>query len=425
MDTPSHTVEAVVEKAPGPDFSALDLIEQKSAASFFQPIISIKKIGVVGLEAHGRGVDSETKQLIEPEDLYKKLDEKGARLALDRLFRDKGLEGFAKVQSNIPGMLLFLNIDSTILTSDVVGSGYLIKSVREMGLDPSMVVIEIAPEVSSDTAAIRKFVEFHKAEGFLIALEGINNSREKLNQVLHLNPDVVKLDPALVQSMAKDAYKREGVRTVVNLTQKLGSLVVADGLENEEDALTALDLGADMLQGSYFSKPQKSDASTLGLKARIVFMASRYRRMMTERMGRDKDRRSRCQVIALSIFEALSEIPLADREGQLASFFPRHPQLECLYLLNQDGVQVSETVCNTRKVQSRKQFLFQPAPRSTDHSLKEYYYGLTYNGMTRYLTEPYISLASGNLCITFSGVLNDPGTGKLQILCADIDVSQV
>ena len=57
--------------------------------------------------------------------------------------------------------------------------------------------------------------------------------------------------------------------------------------------------------------------------------------------------------------------------------------------------------------------------------MKEYYYGLTYNNLTRYMTEPYISLASGNLCITFSGVMNDPATGKVQILCADIDVSQV
>jgi len=146
---------------------------------------------------------------------------------------------------------------------------------------------------------------------------------------------------------------------------------------------------------------------------------------MTERMGRDKDRRSRCQIIALSIFEDLAEVAPIEREGRLVSYFQKHPQLECLYLLNQDGVQISETITNSRKLQSRKQFLFQPAPRGTDHSLKEYYYGLTYNSLTRYLTEPYISLASGNLCITFSGVLDDKASGKIQILCADIDVSQV
>jgi len=229
----------------------------------------------------------------------------------------------------------------------------------------------------------------------------------------------------LVHGMAKDAYKREGVRTVLSLAQKLGALVIANGIENEEDALAALDLGADMLQGSYFSKPQKGDTSTLGLKARIVFMASRYRRLLTERMSRDKDRRNRSQAIALSVFEELKEIDWSDQENKLGGFFLKYSQLECLYLLNQDGVQISETVCNLKKVPARKQFLFQPAPRGTDHSLKDYYCGLTLNNLNRYLTEPYLSLASGNLCITFTGVLTNEETGKTRILCADIDVSQV
>ncbi len=112
-----------------PPFKPWISIEQKSVASFFQPIISIKKIGVVGLEALGRGVESRTQRLIEPQDLYKQLEEKEPRLALDRLFRDKGLEGYAQIRSKIPGLLLFLNIESSILTSDVVGSGHLLKRV--------------------------------------------------------------------------------------------------------------------------------------------------------------------------------------------------------------------------------------------------------------------------------------------------------
>ncbi len=202
--------------------------------------------------------------------------------------------------------------------------------------------------------------------------------------------------------------------------------MIANGVENEEDALSALELGADMLQGSYFSKPQKSDTPTLGLKARIVFMGSRYRRLMAERMSRDKERKNKCQEIALALFESLEDTTSNDYyEEAFAKFFPKYPQLECLYLLNQDGVQVTETVCNLSKVPERRQFLFQPAPRGTDHSLKEYYYALTYNKLSRYLTEPYISLASGNPCVTFSGVLADKAAGKTYIFCADIDVSQV
>lgn len=319
------SAEKPLESSEMPLIQPLDLIEQKSVASFFQPIVSIKKIGVVGLEALGRGVDTESQSLIEPQHLYKHLEEKEPRLALDRLFRDKGLEGYTQIRSKIPGLLLFLNIESSILTPDTVGSGYLLKKVREHQLNPSMIVIEISQSEIADKMAVQRFIESQRANDFLIALEDINNSRDKLNQVLQLKPDVVKLERNLVQGMSKDSYKREGVRTVVNLSQKQGALVVADGIENEEDALASLDLGVDMLQGNYFSKPQKNDSATLGLKARIVFMASRYRRIMTERMTQDKDRRNRCQAIAVSIFEELDKMDWDDQEKSLGNFFSSIP----------------------------------------------------------------------------------------------------
>jgi hypothetical protein len=256
-------------------------------------------------------------------------------------------------------------------------------------------------------------------------LGDVNNSRDRLNQVLHLNPDIIKLEPSLTLGVAKDAYKREGFRSVVGLARKMGILVVADGIENEEDALSSLELGADMLQGNYFSKPQRNDSPTLGLKARIVFLAARYRRLLTERMNRDRNRKNQCQEIFISIFDRLKAEPWTEYEKKFKGFFQLHSQLECLYLLNQDGIQISETVCNLLKVPERKKFLFQPAPKGTDHSLKEYFFGLVYNNLSNYATEPYISLASGNLCITFSGVVTDPEKGTTYILCADFDVSQV
>ncbi len=202
--------EKPLESPELPLIQPLDLIEQKSVASFFQPIVSIKKIGVVGLEALGRGVDTETQKLIEPQDIYKHLEDKEPRLALDRLFRDKSLESYTLIRSKIPGLLLFLNIESSILTPDIVGSGYLIKKVKEHHLDPSTIVIEISQSEGADKMAVQRFIENQRGNNFLIALEDINNSRDKLNQVLHLNPDVVKLESSLVQGMANDPYKREG-----------------------------------------------------------------------------------------------------------------------------------------------------------------------------------------------------------------------
>jgi hypothetical protein len=128
--------------------------------------------------------------------------------------------------------------------------------------------------------------------------------------------------------------------------------------------------------------------------------------------------------IVSEIFDTLGNAA-EDYEKKFEEFLARYPQIECLYLLDQDGVQVSETVFNSRKVSERKKYLFQPAPKMTDHSLKEYYYSLVYNGLERYVTEPYISLASGNLCVTVSGTFKDALSQKMHVLCMDIDIMRV
>ncbi|HVM33321.1 MAG TPA: EAL domain-containing protein [bacterium] len=412
------------EKNPMPEPDLIALLEQKSAAAFYQPIVSVKKKSVVGIEAVGRGIDTGNRRFIEAEELYPLSFEKNKALDLDRLFRLKGLEGYAEIESKLPGLILFLNLESGVLTDEVVGSGHLLKMVRQLGLNPSLITIELSQSVNMDLGSIKRFSQIHRDNGFLIGLEDITANRTCLDQILHISPDVLKIHPNVVDGLSKDPYKREDFKTILSLSRKIGCLVVAHGVENEEDALVALELGADMLQGSYFSKPQRTEnSSILGLKARIVFVASRYKRILTDKINKDKDRRTRYLAIVSEIFDSLGGA--GDYERKFTEFLTRYPQIECLYLLDQDGVQVSETVFNSRKVSERKKYLFQPAPKMTDHSLKEYYYSLVYNGLERYVTEPYISLASGNLCVTVSGTFKDEKSQKMHVLCMDIDIMRV
>ncbi len=212
-----------MEKLESPSIAALDILTQKSVDSLFQPIISIKKMGIVGLEALGHGVDWQTQKMIEPRNLYRELGENQSKLALDRLFRDKGLEGFAQIHSKIPGLLLFLNIESSILIPEVVGSGHLHKRVQDLQLNPSTIVIEISPSENMNADVVQKFVEAQRANNYLIALEEANNTRSCLSLIRRLNPDIVKLEDALVQDMSQDSFKREGVKTLVQTAHQLGA----------------------------------------------------------------------------------------------------------------------------------------------------------------------------------------------------------
>jgi hypothetical protein len=64
--------------------------------------------------------------------------------------------------------------------------------------------------------------------------------------------------------------------------------------------------------------------------------------------------------------------------------------------------------------------MFRPAPPGADHSLKEYYYVLLDVELQKYTTDPYVSLATGNLCRTISTFFRDSRNNKMYILCIDV-----
>jgi hypothetical protein len=121
----------------------------------------------------------------------------------------------------------------------------------------------------------------------------------------------------------------------------------------------------------------------------------------------------------LTMCQALAESPAKDTCKDLARFIDTYPSVECLYVLDMKGNQISETLCNPARLNSSKRFLYEPASEGADHSLKEYFLPIQ-AGLEKFTTRPYISLASGNLCTTISHVFYHKGTGRHRILCVDM-----
>ena len=403
------------------------ILEQNSVASFFEPLFSVPKMGVVGLDTLNRAVHPDNQSLIDPKDIFRGMgsEDPGLKLALDRLLRQRGLEGFSPFQVQSPNLLMFLEIESSVLKGGTVGSGHLLSQVQKLGLAPRQIVIGISLAGEMDLKFVGKFMEIQHGFGFLLALRNATSSPQHLDAILRFNPDMVRVEDTLIRGLAESREKQRAFRKISGLAHSLGILVIAGGLGSEEDALVALEMGADLLQGKYFHRNLKAQAVlTLGRKARMQFLADRYRRRLAHKAKRDRELMGRCKGIADSIFQRLETPPEAGLEGQFTSIFKQFPALECLYLLEGGGLQVSEAVCNEYHVPERKKLLFQPSPKGADHSFREYYYALT-GGQENHVTGPYLSMNSGNLCITASKMAADPLHGQSTILCADLNLSKV
>ncbi len=405
---------------------AFNILEQNSAVSLFEPVFSVHKMGVVGLEAVGRAVDPENLRMIAPPELFRDMDEEDffIKLGLDRLFRSKGLESFVPFQARTPRLLLFLDIEPSVLEENTVGSGHFRRQVADYGTDPQQVIVQIPLVGKLNIPLVSQFIHLQREHHFLVGLKKMDASPAKLEAMLRFKPDLIQLEDSLSRGLSRD-NKRQGLfRKITRKAHALGVVVMSGNLDNEEDALAALELGADLLQGSYFSHNRRSSLLlTLNRRARMMFLASRYLRRQAQRVRRDRDQRKRCERLSSAVFFRIESSHSMD-PGSLFPLLARdYPALECLWVLDEEGIQQGSVHCNEVLIPERKRFLFQPTPAESDHSFQEYFYSLE-NQSGPLVTEPRLSMNSGQLCVTASKRVTD-SSGESRILCLDLNLSKI
>jgi EAL domain-containing protein (putative c-di-GMP-specific phosphodiesterase class I) len=393
------------------------ILRAQSVSAHFQPQVAARSQDVMGLEALCRGIDPRDGRLIPPKELFDLAASDEALIALDRLCRRKALETFREINGPDGGLLLSLNFEAGLLDKGVCGSGHIINLVRELGLDPRRIIIEIVESKVRDLAALERFAAAYKDYGFLLALDDLGAGHSNLERVGVIKPDVIKIDRSLISGLDQHYHHQEITRALLGLSHKIGALVVAEGVETEAEALAALELGVDVMQGYYFARPAPGVESLALCQRRMRQVAANFRSYALEKIAAKQTKRGVFEAVAEGIAHELARLAAPELDRHLAGLLSEHPYLECLYVLDAEGVQVSGTVCDPDKLDTKRRAIFWPAPKGADQSLKRYYL-LLKAGLERYVSEPYISLASGKLCLTVSCWFIDRDRQR-RILCAD------
>jgi EAL domain-containing protein (putative c-di-GMP-specific phosphodiesterase class I) len=100
-------------------------------------------------------------------------------------------------------------------------------------------------------------VHILKFMGFRVAVDDMSGEGSGLNSLAALEPDFVKLDPAVVRDLPSSMVKKRIVRTLMTLCDGLDINVIAEGVESADERDCLRQLGCDFMQGSYFSRPHK------------------------------------------------------------------------------------------------------------------------------------------------------------------------
>jgi EAL domain-containing protein (putative c-di-GMP-specific phosphodiesterase class I) len=396
------------------------IIRRGGIVTHFQPIISIKKKEVVGFEGLSRGVVEGSDRLIPPNSLYSTARKGGCVLALDRLCRKKTLENFKKsIYNQDDRQLVFMNFEASLLDEGVGGSGHMMKLVSQLDIHPCNIVIEIIESKVKDVIALKNFVETYRYYGFIIALDDVGSGHSNFDRISLIKPDVLKINRDILKNIDSNYYKQEVFKSIVNLSHNIGTVVVAEGVETEQEVLQCLTLGADLFQGYYFAKPHEAYSAIQkdALAKKVAGTADSYKADEIRKIRESNERHSFYARIIKGIITGLYFETAVSCEDVLREIVLEIFCVEAIYIVDHEGVQVTDTIINVNSPLKRHK-LFQPAQKKDDHSLKEYIYPLLHTGLKRFTTDRYISLATGNVCRTVSAIFADKRKIKY-ILCVD------
>ncbi len=211
----------------------------------FHPIVSWKQHKIVGYEALVRTDETSLKN---PVHFFE------AAERLDRVF-DLGRTIRRAVSGAMPqapeGVTVFVNLHPLDLSDET-----LYDPAAPLSAFANRIVLEITeraslhelPEVRGRVGALRKM-------GYRIAIDDLGAGYAGLTSFALLEPEVVKLDMAIVRDLHSQPTKRKLVGSMRALCQELGILAIAEGVETAAERDALLDAGCDLLQGFLFAQP--------------------------------------------------------------------------------------------------------------------------------------------------------------------------
>jgi len=228
------------------------LLREHRLLTFYQPIVNLKTLDVVGHEVFTRGPAGSPFE--DSEGLFA-LAERTHRLGeLERLSRSQALTTAGR---HLPrGKKLFMNTSARALHDPEVSRDLLRGHVIENGLSQSQVVLEITERLAlSEREAHHAILHDLKRSGFEIAIDDMGAGYSSLQAVVELEPDYLKFDISLVRNIDRSLIKRSLLETLVEISRKIGAQVVAEGIEVRSEFTTLRDFGVALGQGHYLAPP--------------------------------------------------------------------------------------------------------------------------------------------------------------------------
>ncbi|MCR5371236.1 MAG: EAL domain-containing protein [Clostridium sp.] len=132
--------------------------------------------------------------------------------------------------------------------------------VQANGLSPEDLHLEVTESAYTENSSqIIETVGRLREKGFVIEMDDFGTGYSSLNMLSTLPIDVLKLDMQFIRNAFRERKDTRLLEVIIQLSESLEVLTVAEGVETAEQMLTLKSMGCDIVQGYYFSRPLPAD----------------------------------------------------------------------------------------------------------------------------------------------------------------------
>ncbi len=226
-----------------------EVISRRAIRTVFQPLVHLPSLEVVGFEALMRGPSGTPFEA--PLRLLEAARQIGRLEELDWLCAASAMDAASRAHLH-PSMTIFLNISpSTLKTPCPDDLTARVARAREN----LRVVAEIdSASILDDPGEVLEAVRVMRADSWGFALDNLGGDIKGLAMATFLHPDVLKVNLDRLERLGPGA-QAEVVNSIREYAERTGAVILAQGIEDEEDLLAARIAGALYGQGWRYGEP--------------------------------------------------------------------------------------------------------------------------------------------------------------------------
>ncbi len=220
------------------------VIAGRTISTVYQPIVDIQEQRILGYEAFTRGPPGD---FANPEYLFKLAYQTRLLWQLERLCRAKAV---ARIGDLPRDCLLFLNVDPESLLDPELSEWSRAENLA------GRVVLEVTERAGVDDYILfRRSLDLIQSLGLRVAIDDVGSAYSGLRVIAEARPHFIKVDMGLTRGLHDDVVRQQLVGAIGAFAERVGSPLIAEGVETIEELEALRSMGVRYVQGYLLGRP--------------------------------------------------------------------------------------------------------------------------------------------------------------------------